>query len=118
MKAILDSRKLRLRRKKRVRKRVSGTGDRPRLTISRSASHIYAQVIDDSLGKTLASIHSFGKGKTDRANAENCAKLGKEFAEVCKKQSISQVVFDKNGYAYHGRVKAFADGAREGGLNF
>ncbi len=107
---------LRLKRKKRIRNKVSGTAERPRLTISRSATHIYAQVIDDNKGETIVSIHSF---KSDsRANKEACSDLGKKLAEKCKAKQISAVVFDKNGYAYHGRVKALADGAREGGLQF
>lgn len=108
----------RLRRKARVRKRVSGTVERPRLSIFRSASHIYAQVINDESGTTLASVHSYAKGNAPRASVERCSALGKELASQCKTKNIVKVVFDKNGYAYHGRVKAFADGAREGGLEF
>jgi large subunit ribosomal protein L18 len=107
---------LRQRRKLRIRKKVEGSGERPRLTISRSSRHIYAQVIDDLKGVTLASVHSFDGDK--RAGKEICSALGKKLAEACKSKNISKVVFDKNGYAFHGRVKAFADGAREGGLEF
>jgi large subunit ribosomal protein L18 len=107
---------LRQRRKLRLRKRVEGCKDRPRLSVCRSAKHITAQVIDDATGRTLVAIHSFeSKG---RANKDMCTSLGKELASRCKAASISSVVFDKNGYAYHGRIKAFADGAREGGLQF
>lgn len=107
---------LRQRRKLRIRKKVEGDGLRPRLTITRSAKHIYAQVIDDIKGVTLASVHSFDGEK--RAGKDLCGELGKKLAATCKDKSISKVVFDKNGYAFHGRVKAFADGAREGGLEF
>lgn len=107
---------LRLRRKMRLRKRVEGSSARPRLTVYRSAKHLTAQVIDDSTGKTLVSIHSYeNKG---RANKDACTKLGKDFAVRCQAAKVSAVVFDKNGYEYHGRIKAFADGAREGGLQF
>jgi large subunit ribosomal protein L18 len=107
---------LRQRRKMRIRKKVEGTTERPRLTITRSARHVYAQVIDDRRGVTLAAVHSFDGEK--RAGKEVCGELGKKLAASCKEQNISKVVFDKNGYAFHGRVKAFADGAREGGLDF
>ena len=107
---------LRLRRKLRVRKKISGTSERPRLSIFRSAKHVYAQVIDDVNGKTLASVSSYGLDK--RANIEVCADLGKKLAEKCKALNISGVVFDKNGFTYHGRVQSFATGAREGGLSF
>lgn len=108
----------RLKRKKRIRKKVEGTEARPRLSVYRSAKHIYAQVIDDESGKTLASVNSFNKGAAGRAGIDTCSELGKKLAEVCKSKNIGSVVFDKNGYAYHGRVKALADGAREGGLEF
>ncbi len=108
----------RLKRKKRIRKKVEGTGERPRLSVYRSAKHIYAQVIDDESGKTLASVNTFNKGAAGRADVSKCSDLGKKLAELCKSKNIGSVVFDKNGYAYHGRVKALADGAREGGLNF
>lgn len=109
---------LRLKRKKRIRKKLSGTESRPRLSIFRSAKHIYAQVIDDSVGTTIASVNSYKKGSNDRANKEVCTELGKKLAELCKSKNIEKVVFDKNGYAFHGRVEAFASGAREGGLQF
>lgn len=109
---------LRLKRKKRIRKKVSGDELRPRLSIFRSARHVYAQVIDDVGGKTLASISSYKKGSQERANKELCESLGKQLAEDCKSKNIEKVVFDKNGYAFHGRVQAFANGAREGGLKF
>ena len=107
---------LRARRKLRIRKKVTGTDLRPRLSVFRSAKHITAQVINDVDGKTLIAIHSYDAGK--RANKEMCTKLGKELAEKCKAAKIEAVVFDKNGYNYHGRIQALADGAREGGLKF
>ena len=107
---------LRLRRKLRIRKKIAGTQERPRLSIFRSARHITAQVIDDLSGKTLVAIHSYeSKG---RANKEVCKKLGLELATKCKAVKIEAVVFDKNGFQYHGRIQALADAAREGGLKF
>ncbi len=105
-------------RKKRIRKKVFGTTERPRLSVFRSARHVYAQVIDDVRGETLAHVHSFTKGSEQRANKALCSELGKKLAAACKAKNISKVVFDKNGYAYHGRIMALADGAREGGLDF
>jgi large subunit ribosomal protein L18 len=110
---------LRERRKKRIRKKIGGgTAERPRLSVFRSDTHVYAQVIDDLKGVTLASVSSFEKGKHRRANIGVCEELGKTLAERCKAKNIGAVVFDKNGFAYHGRVKALADGARDGGLQF
>lgn len=109
---------LRARRKMRIRKKISGSPERPRLSIFRSDTHVYAQVIDDLKGVTLASISSYEKGKHRRANIPVCTELGKALAERCKAKNINAVVFDKNGFNYHGRVKALADGAREGGLQF
>jgi len=109
---------LRTRRKMRIRKKISGTTARPRLSVFRSDTHIYAQVIDDSVGATLASVSSFEKGNHKRANVGVCSDLGKALAERCKAKNITSVVFDKNGFTYHGRVKALAEGAREGGLQF
>lgn len=109
---------LRARRKMRIRKKINGTTERPRLSIYRSDRNIYAQVIDDQVGKTLVAVSSFEKGQHRRANKTVCAELGKTLAERCKAKNISTVVFDKNGFTYHGRVEALADGAREGGLQF
>ena len=110
---------LRERRKKRIRKKVFGTPERPRLSVFRSDRHIYAQVIDDFAGATLAQISSFEKGaESKRANIGVCNELGKVLAERCKAKGIGTVVFDRNGNAYHGRLKALAEGAREGGLQF
>jgi large subunit ribosomal protein L18 len=110
---------LRTRRKKRIRKKVFGTPERPRLSVFRSDRHIYAQVIDDFAGTTLAQVSSFEKGQdSKRANIGVCTELGKALAERCKAKGVASVVFDRNGNAYHGRLKAFAEGAREGGLQF
>ena len=105
-----------------LRKRVAGTAERPRLAVFRSAKHIYAQVIDDLKGETLASASSLEKpmreaGNTG-ANIDAAKAVGKLIAERAKEKGIKNAVFDRGGYLYHGRVKALADAAREGGLNF
>ena len=118
-KKTIKKRQTHLKRKQRARKKIFGTSLRPRLSLFRSEQHVYAQVIDDEKGYTLASVHSMGKeSKITRANVEACEKLGASLASLCKTKKISKVVFDKNGYQYHGRIKAFADGARKGGLEF
>jgi len=109
---------LRLRRKKRIRSKITGVAARPRLSVFKSDRHVYVQVIDDTTGTTLASASSFEKGAHARANLEVCTQVGKRIAERCKARNIGQIVFDKNGFQYHGRIKAVADGAREGGLDF
>ncbi len=110
------------RRKLRIRKKISGTPDRLRLSVFRSARHIYAQVIDDTAGKTLATASTLSKelkGKLDGKNKSDEAKLvGKLIGELCKTKGIGKVSFDRNGYIYHGRIKALADAAREAGLQF
>lgn len=117
--AQVNRNKLRLKRKRRIRKKISGTAERPRLCVFRSPKHVYVQVIDDDKGITLASSSSMGKEASNgRANIEVCKEVGKRVAEKCKELKVSSVVFDKGGYAYHGRVKALADGAREAGLKF
>ncbi|MBX3355581.1 MAG: 50S ribosomal protein L18 [Phycisphaeraceae bacterium] len=110
----------RMRRKKGIRRRISGTPGRPRLSVFRSLKHIYAQVIDDLAGRTLASASSRDAelpGKSG-GNIDAAKAIGKTLAERAKQAGVSAVVFDRNGYRYHGRVKALADGAREGGLQF
>jgi large subunit ribosomal protein L18 len=102
------------RRKKRIRSKVFGTAERPRVSVFRSSTNVYVQVIDDVMGNTLVAVHSFDNEK--RANKEICKQVGASLAAKCKEKNISKVVFDKNGYAYHGRVAAIADGAREAGL--
>jgi len=110
----------RLRIKLRIRKEVSGTSDRPRLTVFRSNKEIYTQLIDDLSGTTMAAASSREKGISDKkANKTEEAKLvGKLIAERAKEAGIDTAVFDRSGYLYHGRVKALADAAREGGLKF
>jgi large subunit ribosomal protein L18 len=112
----------RLRRKARVRKKVVGTDGRPRVCVFRSNKHIYAQVISDDQGKTLASVSTLSDSLAEtmkKAKGVEVAKLvGLALAKVCKEKNILQVVFDRNGFLFHGRVKAVADGAREGGLKF
>ena len=111
-----------LKRKKSIRKKLVGTRHRPRLCVFRSAKHIYAQVIDDSKGRTLAAASSLEKAVTaspDIKNKMTTAKLvGKLIAERVIKKGVKKIVFDRNGFLYHGRVKAVSDGARETGLEF
>ncbi|MEG1017248.1 MAG: 50S ribosomal protein L18 [Oscillospiraceae bacterium] len=114
-----DSNKQRLIRHKRVRGKISGTNECPRLNVFRSAKHVYAQIIDDISGKTLCSASSLDKGfEGYTGNAEAAKKVGKALADKAKKLGIENVVFDRGGFIYHGRVKALAEGAREGGLKF
>ncbi|MBL7857948.1 MAG: 50S ribosomal protein L18 [Cyclobacteriaceae bacterium] len=101
-----------------VRKKISGTTERPRLSIFRSNTGIYAQIIDDSKGVTLAAASTVELGKKTGLNAENSKNVGKKIAEKALSSGIESIVFDRNGYLYHGNVKAFAEGAREGGLKF
>ena len=109
----------RIRRHVRVRKSVSGTSLRPRLNVYRSASHIYAQVIDDLAGNTLAAASSLeGDVPKNIPKTEQAKIVGQRLAERCREAQVTTVLFDRGGYLYHGRVKALADGAREGGLNF
>ena len=106
-------------RKTRIRKKVNGSPERPRLVVYRSNKHIYAQIIDDLAGATLASVSTLSlEGDNTRLTVENAKLVGKKVAEEAIKKSITSVVFDRNGFVYHGRIKAVADGAREGGLNF
>ncbi|AUX37196.1 MULTISPECIES: 50S ribosomal protein L18 [Sorangium] len=110
------------RRKLRIRKKVEGTPERPRLSVFRSSKHIYAQVIDDVSGKTLAHASTLSKdlkGSLDEDNkVEAAKKVGALIAKICKEKQIDKVVFDRNGYLYHGRVSALAQAAREAGLDF
>lgn len=109
----------RTRIKHRIRKIVSGTGEIPRLTVFRSNKEIYAQIIDDLKGVTLVSASSLGdKAAHGIAKIEQASIVGKRLAEAAKAAGIGKVVFDRNGYLYHGRVKALADAARENGLTF
>lgn len=108
-------------RKKRIRKKISGTSERPRLSVFRSASHIYAQVIDDEKHVTLFASSSLEKEIKDSekvTKSEVAKKVGTIIAQKCLEKEIKKVVFDRNGFVYHGRIKALADGAREAGLEF
>ncbi len=104
----------------RIRRKLQGTAERPRLSVYRSLNHIYVQVIDDQRGVTLlsASSHEKGAGKKSGGNLASAKEVGKAVAERAKVKGISKVVFDRGGYLYHGRVKALADAAREAGLQF
>ncbi|MBQ1438495.1 MAG: 50S ribosomal protein L18 [Solobacterium sp.] len=108
----------RLRRHKRVRRVVSGTPDCPRLNVFRSNKQIYAQIIDDTTGKTLAASSSVVLKLEQGGNIEAAKKVGADIAEKCKALNIESVRFDRGGYVYHGRVQALADAAREAGLKF
>ena len=109
-------------RQQRVRKRILGTDLRPRICVYRSLKHIYAQVISDEKGVTLATVSTLSpdlKGKLKSAKGVEAAKrVGQLLAQVCKEKNISRVLFDRNGFLYHGRVKALADALREGGVKF
>ena len=114
-----DTRSQRIKRHKRVRAKISGTPEIPRLDVFRSNSNIYAQIIDDVNGITLAAASSVEKDfEGSGSNCEAAEKVGKLIAERAKAKGIEIICFDRGGYLYHGRVKALADGAREGGLNF
>jgi large subunit ribosomal protein L18 len=110
------------RRKQRVRKKVVGTDERPRICVFRSNKHIYAQLISDDRSTTLASVSTLTKDlaiQVGNSKGVNAAKqIGLALAKICKEKNITHVVFDRNGFLFHGRVKAIADGAREGGLEF
>ena len=115
----LDKKEIRTRIHKRIRRKIAGTTERPRLAIFRSVAHIYAQVIDDSKGQTLVSASSVDKaGKTNGGNVAAAKAIGKLVAERAKEKGIGKVVFDRGGYLYHGRIKALADAARAAGLEF
>ena len=114
-----DTKGQRVKRHTRVRGKISGTADRPRLCVFRSENHIYAQIIDDVAGNTLVSASTVEKGfDGNGANVEAAKKVGATLAERALKKGIENVVFDRGGYIYHGRVQALAEGAREGGLKF
>ncbi len=108
--------------RRRVRSKISGTPDRPRLSVFKSSKHIYAQLIDDINAKTLAHASTLSpelkSETTDKKGMENARLVGKKIAEIAQQSNITTCVFDRSGYAYHGLVKELADGAREGGLKF
>ncbi len=115
--------KVREKRKIRIRKKIYGTPEKPRLSVYRSLKHMYAQLIDDTRGISLGTVSTKSKDLADAVKAADskvaqAAIIGKEIARVAKEKDITTVVFDRNGFLYHGRVKAVADGAREGGLQF
>ncbi len=118
MKAKPHQLKARTKRHSRVRAKVHGTPERPRLNVFRSLNNIYAQVIDDTQGHTLAAASTLDGAVGEAAKSGQATAVGKLIAERAKAAGISKVVFDRGGYLYHGRVKALAEGAREGGLNF
>jgi large subunit ribosomal protein L18 len=121
MKSLKHKLTLRQKRIWRIRKKVVGTAERPRLCVSFTNKHIYAQAIDDASGKTLISVSSMNKdlkGENLSANRESATKLGKAFAEKAKGADIAKVVFDRHGRPYHGRVKDFAEAVREAGIEF
>ena len=114
-----DTRGARIKRHKRVRGKISGTAERPRLSVFRSESNIYAQIIDDVAGNTLVAASSVEKAfEGNGGNIEAAKKVGAMIAERALQKGIEEVVFDRGGYVYHGRVAALAEGAREGGLKF
>ena len=114
-----DTRGQRIKRHNRVRGKISGTAERPRLSVFRSESNIYAQIIDDVAGSTLVAASTVEKAfEGNGGNCEAAKKIGAVLAERALQKGIEEVVFDRGGYIYHGRVKALADGAREGGLKF
>lgn len=112
----------RQRRKYRIRNKIAGSGERPRLSVFRSSKHIYAQVVDDVAGGTIAAASTLSrdlKGTLESDNKTDAAKkVGALIAKICLEKKVERVVFDRNGYLYHGRVKALADAAREAGLSF
>jgi large subunit ribosomal protein L18 len=115
MSSVLESRR---RRHRRIRGKVSGTAERPRLAVSRSNMRIYAQIIDDDRGHTLAAAGSHEAALRGLSKGAAAAEVGKLVAERARAAGVEAVVFDRGGYRYHGRVQALADGAREGGLSF
>ena len=122
MGSIIEKKRIWLKRKKRISKKIVSTVDRPRLSVFRSAKHIYGQVIDDTTGKTIVAACSNEKVVNDQPKFESkVAKAvftGKLLAQRAKEKGVKQVVFDRNGFLYHGRIKALSDGAREAGLDF
>jgi large subunit ribosomal protein L18 len=116
----IDKKTIRTRIHKRIRRKIQGTAERPRMAVFRSVKHIYVQLIDDGAGRTLAAASSNEKAaaKTNGGNVAGAKEIGKAIAERAQAKGIKSVVFDRGGYLYHGRVKALADAAREAGLEF
>jgi large subunit ribosomal protein L18 len=120
---IKNSLERRLKKKLRVRKKVQGTPERPRFTVYRSLNHVYAQIVDDTTGKTLVAASTLSKdvraqAKGEKNRIEVCKIVGAAAAKKALEKNIKQVVFDRNGFLYQGRIKAVADGARQAGLKF
>lgn len=109
---------MRLKKKIRIRKKITGTTASPRLSVYKSLSHIYAQLIDDDSGKTIASVSSLKLDTKGKKGMEVAALVGSEIAKAAKSLKLETVVFDRNGFIYHGKIKAIADAARENGLKF
>lgn len=119
MKRLIEKSKRRTKRKTRIRGRVSGTADRPRLTVFRSNRNLYVQAIDDASGTTIAAASSVaGDLKGLKPTTTDAARIGEAIGKVLVEKKVSEVVFDRNGYLYHGVVKALADGARKAGVKF
>lgn len=119
LRKMLDKDRKRLKRKIHIRKSISGTAERPRLSVTRSNRALFMQVIDDTKGHTLASVSTLEKDLRDiKATVEGAAKLGELMGKRLLEKNITTVIFDRNGYLYHGTVKAMADGARKAGLRF
>jgi large subunit ribosomal protein L18 len=122
MNSVTQRKTLRLKRKKRIRKNINGTPDRPRMSVFRSAKHIYTQIVDDTRGVTLVSASTTEKAVREQQKFENKTAaalfIGQLIAERAAEKGIKSVVFDRNGFLYHGRVKAVTDGARKAGLDF
>jgi large subunit ribosomal protein L18 len=115
----IEKKEIRNRIHQRIRRKLRGTAERPRLAVFRSVAHIYAQVIDDTAGSTLVSASTVDKGgKTNGGNVAAAKAIGKLVADRAKEKGIQKVVFDRGGYQYHGRIKALADAARTAGLEF
>lgn len=122
MGSVEIKRQARIKRKKRIRKKMTGTPQRPRLSVFRSARHVYAQIVDDTTGATVAAASSVEKVVKSQPRFENkiaqATHIGQLIAERAAEKGIKKVVFDRNGFLYHGRVKAISDGARKAGLDF
>jgi len=122
MKKIVDRNEIRYKKKIRIRKKLSGTPERPRLVVFKSNCHIAAQIVDDINNKVLVQANSFSKDNKVKLESKNktekSMEIGKQIAALAKENNIETVVFDRNGYVYHGRIKALADASREAGLKF
>ena len=114
----VNKEKRRLKIRKSIRSKISGTKERPRVSVFKSNKAIYSQIIDDMSGNTLVSCSSVDIKKLGKNNVESSKEVGMKLAEKAKKKGIKKVLFDRGGYVYHGKIKSFADGAREGGLIF